>query len=144
MQGIDLAVQHFFYFFYVIKHAIVCRLRDGQHARFGFFVGNKGIDIDFLLDVFPSKFALRYRAYDAEMVARWHQEYRHRTGHDDGVQYGFMAISIDDDDVTRRYRAVPDHFVGGGGAVGDKIQVVAIVNASGIAFGGSNWSSVVQ
>ena len=119
-------------------------MRDGQHTRLGFFVGNKRIDVDFLLDVFPGKFALRYRAYDTEMVARGHQKYWHGTGHDDGVQYGFMAIAIDDDDVTWGYRAVPNHFVGGGGAVGDKIQVVAIVNAGGIAFGGCNWAGVVQ
>ena len=55
-----------------------------------------------------------------------------------------MAIAIDDDDVTRGYRAVPHHFVGGGGAVSNKIQVIAIVDTRGIALGGSNWASVVQ
>ena len=88
MQRINFTIEHALDSFNVVDHAIVSGLRDGQDAWFFVFCfACKRIGLDLLHDVFHLEFFDRYWSNDAQMIARWHQKYRNRTAHNDGVQY---------------------------------------------------------
>ena len=103
-----------------------------------------GLASIFLADVLRLEFLQRNRSDDAVMVARRRQEHRHRAGHDDGVQNGFVAVAIHDHHVAGRHGGVPHHLVRGGGAVGDEKQVVGVENPRGVAFAGRDRAGVVE
>ena len=46
------------------------------------------------------------------MIAGWHQKHGNGAGHDDRVQYGFVAVAVNDYDVAWRNCRVPDDLVG--------------------------------
>jgi hypothetical protein len=140
MQGIDLAVEFFLDRIDIVENAVVGALGNRQNTRFGFRFGCEGIGADFFLDVFPGEFFERDRADDAKVVARRHQEHRHRAGHGDRVQDRHMAVAVDDHHIARGHRRMPHHLVRGRGAIGDEKQVVAVENARGIALRGRHRS----
>ena len=55
-----------------------------------------------------------------------------------------MAVAVDDDDVARRHRVVPDHLVRGAGAVGDEEAVVGVEDARGVALARRHRAGVVE
>ena len=145
MQGIDLPVEHVLDGLDVVHHAIVGRLRDRQDARLlAPCLVRERIRGDLLLDVLHRELAQRDRADDAVMVARRGQEHGHRAGHDDGVEDGLVAVAVDDDDIAGRDRCVPHHLVRCRSPVGDKVQVVAVEDARGVALGRRHWTSVIK
>jgi hypothetical protein len=78
------------------------------------------------------------------MVARRLQKYRHRTRHDDGVQDGLVAVTINHHNIIRRHSMVPDYLVAGRCAVGDKKAMVGVEDAGRVALAGANRTIVVQ
>ena len=78
------------------------------------------------------------------VVARRRQEHRHRAGHHDRVQDGFVAVAVHHHDVVRRHHGVPHDLVGSRGAVGDEEQMVGIEDARRIALGGRHRAGVVE
>ena len=54
-----------------------------------------------------------------------------------------MAIAVDHHNVVRRHGVVPDHFVGGAGAIGHKEAMVGIKNTRCVAFALANRAVVV-
>ena len=144
MQRIDYAVEHFLDLLDVVKDAVVSALGDGQHARFGGDLRSEGMRFNLFADVFPTEFVFRNRADDPVMIAGRHQEYRHGTGHDDRMQHRLVAITVDDDDVTRCDGRMPDDLVRSRGAVGDEKQVVGVEDARRVAFGSSHRAGVIE
>ena len=73
VQVVHIAVKHALDGFGVVEHAVISGLGQSQNARLD-FLGvcplKKGVGLDFGLNGFGLKFALRNRANDAEMVAR--------------------------------------------------------------------------
>ncbi|MPN49612.1 hypothetical protein SDC9_197234 [bioreactor metagenome] len=78
------------------------------------------------------------------MIARRRQKHRYRTGHDDRMQDGLMAVTIDHDDVAWRDRGMPHHLVGRRRTVGDEIQVIAIEDTGRVTLRGRHWPRVVE
>ena len=136
MQRIHLAVEHLFNHLDVINNAVVCTLRQRHHAGDGVFILNEGVGVDFLFDVGPLELLFGDRTNNAEVVTRWHQENRNRPHHGDGMNHRFMAIAINDHNVPRSNRRVPNNLIGRGRAIGDEKQVIGIENSRSIAFAG--------
>ena len=55
-----------------------------------------------------------------------------------------MAIAVDHHDIVWRHGVVPNHFVGGAGAVGHKEAVVRIEDTRRVAFALANCAVVVE
>ena len=144
VQRIDFSIEHLFDLFNVIENAVVGRLGDRQQAWLGALVGDEGVGGDLLLDAFPGKLALRNRADDAEVVARGHQEDRDRATHDNRVKHRLMAVTVNDDNVTRRDRRVPDNLVGCRRTVRHKVQVVTIEDTCRITLRSRDRTRVVE
>ncbi len=144
MQRLDFAVEHLLDRLDVIENAVVRALREREHARLRLHVARERIGLDFLLDILPAEFVTRDRSDDAEVVARGHQEHRHRARHRDRVQDRLVAVAIDDDDVAGRHRVVPHHLVRRRRAVGDEEEMVAVENARRVALGRRDRTRVVE
>ena len=144
VQRVDLAVEHLLDFFDVVEDAVVGRLRDRQHARFGLHVARKRVRGDLLLDVLPAELVLRDRSDDAEMVARRHQENGDRAGHDDRMQDRLVAVAIDDDDVTRRDGRIPDNLVRRRRAVGHEIEMISVEDARRVTLRCGHRAGVIE
>ena len=99
---------------------------------------------DLLLDVLPAELLHRDRADEPQVVARRRQEHGDRAGHRDRVQDRLVAVAVDDDDVARRDRRVPDHLVRRRRAVGDEEQLVGVEDARGVALGRGDRTRVVE
>ena len=149
VQRIDLSVEQLLQHFDVVNDPVVSALRDRQDSRLAtgmrcLSCASERIRVDLFLNVLGMKFFQRNRADQPEVVSFGRQENRHRTGHDDRVQNRFVAISIDDHDVTGGDGRVPHHFVGRRRSVGDKETMVGIKNSRRIAFGRGDRTGVVE
>ena len=144
MQGIHPTVEHVFNHFDVVDDAVVGTLRQRHHAGYGVFIFNKGVGVNFLFDVCPLEFFFWNRANNAQVVARWHQENRNRAHHRDRVNHRFMAVTVNQNNIARGNRGVPNNLVGGRCAIGHKKQVIGIENSGSIAFTGKHWAGMVE
>ena len=90
------------------------------------------------------EFGLGDRPDNPVMITLGHKKYWHCAGHNNGVKYGFMTVSIDDHNVVICYIGVPDNFIGGGCAVRDKKEMISTKDAGGVLFGGSYCAGVVE
>ena len=73
MQVVHIAIKHALDGLGVVEHAVIGRLGQRQNARLDFlgvYPLKKGVGLDFGLNGFGLKFALRNRSNDAEVVAR--------------------------------------------------------------------------
>ena len=144
MKNVHLAVQFRLDHFVVVDDAVVRGLRNRQNARFLRLVLDEGIGGDFLLNRLPLEFFFRDRSDDAVVVAGGHQKHRHGPRQRNGMQNRLMAVAVDDHDVARRHRVVPDDLVGRGRTVSHEEQVVAAENTCGILFGLRHRPRVIQ
>ncbi len=147
MQVVHVAIHHRLDGLGVVEHAVVGGLRDRHHARFhrrGVHTLEQRIGADLRLDRVPLELGLRYRADDAEVVARGLQEHGDRPGHDDRVQDGLVAVAVHHHHVARRHRVVPHHLVRGARAVGHEETVVCVEDARRVALGFADGPVVVQ
>ena len=87
MQGIDLTVEHLFDHLHVVDDAVISTLGQRHHAWHNVLVFNKGVRINFLLDVFPLKLFFRNGTNNAKVVTGWHQENRDRAHHRDRMDH---------------------------------------------------------
>ena len=72
VQVFDITIEHALDGFSVVQHTVVGRLREGHHAwldLLGIDAFEQRIGFDFGLDVGHFKFALRYGANDAVVIA---------------------------------------------------------------------------
>ncbi len=147
VQVVDIAIELLLDGLGVVEHAVVGRLRQGQHTgldRFWIDSLEQRVRSNLGLDGLGRELALVDRADDAEVVARGLQEHRNRTRHDDGVQDGLVAVAVHHHHIARRHRVVPNHLVRGRGTVGHKEAVVGIEDACRIALALTNRAVVVQ
>ena len=149
VQRADLAVQQLLERLDVVDNPVVGALRDRQDARLPLGVpllsrSCERIGLDLLLNRFRSEFRQRNRPDDAQMIARRRQEDRDGPGHDDRVQDRLVAVAVDDHDVARGDRRVPDHLVRGRRAVGHEEAVVGVENSGRVPFRGRDRAGVVQ
>lgn len=142
-----IAVQHALDGLGVVEHAVVCGLRQRQHAGLdglGVYTLEQGVGGDLGLDGLDRELALRNRSDDAEVIARGLEEHRNRTRHDDRVQDGFVAVAVHHHHIAGCHGVVPDDLVGGRCAIGHKVAVIGIEDARGIALGLADGTVVVQ
>ncbi len=147
VQVLDVAVEHALDGLGVVEHAVVGRLREGQHARLdllGVHALEQRVGLDLRLDGRGLEFALRNGPDDAEVVARGFQEHGNRPGHDDAVQDGLVAVAVHHHHVARCHGVVPHHLVGRGRAVGHEEAVVGVEDARGVALALADGAVVVQ
>ena len=78
------------------------------------------------------------------MISRWHQKHRIGTGHHDRVQDRDVAVAIHHHHVAWCHVGVPDHLVGGGGAIGDKVAMVGVKYSRGVALGRRHRPGVIK
>ena len=78
------------------------------------------------------------------MVARRLHENRDGTGHDDAVQDGLVAVSVNDHHIAGGNGMVPDHLVRCARAIGHEEAMVSVENPCRIAFGRADGAVVVK
>ena len=144
MQGIHPTVEHVFNHFDVVDDAVIGALRQRHNAGYGVFIFNKGVGIDFLFDAGPLKLFFWNGANNAQMITRWHQENRNRAHHGDRMNYRFMAIAVNQNNITWGNCGVPNNLIGCGCAIGYEKQVVGIENSGSIALTCQHWAGVIQ
>ncbi len=133
----------------VVDHAVVRALRDRQDARLQVRIlrqrlARERIRLDLLANVFRLELVARNRADDAEVIARRREEHGDRAGHRDRVQDRLVAVAVDQHDVARRHRRVPDDLVRRRRAVGHEEQMVRAEDARRVALGGRDRPGVVE
>ncbi len=147
VQVFHITIEHALDGFGVVEHTVIRRLSQRQDTRFDLFgvhALEQRILLDLGLDGRGFELALGNWADDAEMVAGGLEEDRYRAGHDDRVQDGFVAIAVHHHHIAWRHSVVPNHLVGGAGAVGHKKAVIGIENAGRVALALANGTVVVQ
>ena len=143
----NVAIQHILDGFCVVQNTVISRLGKGQYlglecaACFSF---EQRVGFDFGFNCSRFKLALGNRTNDAEMVSSGLEENRNSAGHDDGVQNGFVAVSVHHHHIPWRYRVVPHNFVGRAGAIGNEKTMVSIENSRCISFTFTNSAVMVK
>ena len=144
MQCINFTVQHGFDGFDIIQNTVISALGDRQYPGFGFYPAGKRVGVDFTLYIFGLEFIERNRPDNTVVITGRHQEHRDRAGHNYGMQYRFMAVPVNHDDIIRCDRRVPDDFIGGRGAIGDEEQMIRAKNSCCVAFGSRHRAGMVK
>ena len=143
----NIAIQHILDGFCVVQNTVISGLGQGQYLGFecaACFSFEQRVGFDFGFNCSRFKLALRNRTNDAEMVSSGLEENRNSAGHDDGMQNGFVAVSVHHHHIAWRYRVMPHNFVGCTGAIGDEKTMVSIENSRRVSLTFTNSAVVIK
>src|SRR5690625_746651 len=145
MQGLYLFAKQLLDPLDIVNDPIIGALGQGQNTGcFIFGLAGKRIGLNFTSDALSGELPGRNGPNDTQMITARTQKDWNGTDHGNGMQNGFVAISIYHNNVALSDVGMPDNLVGGRGSIGHEKTMIGVENTRGIALGFGHRTSMIQ